>query len=68
MKKYVIRQHPIKLTLEFDDEWLRPLGIDDDDMENIAKQWESEIKTVTVALHGFKAQKDSSEAMKGGAQ
>lgn len=68
MKQYVITQHPIKLTLEFDDEWLHPLGIDEDDMENITKQWESQIKTVAVALHSFKAQKDASEAMKGGAQ
>lgn len=66
MKKYVIAQHPIKLTVELDDEWMRTVGIEDSDMDGMINEWEGTIKDVSMALYNIKMQKEASEAMKGG--
>lgn len=66
MKQYEITQHPIKLTLELDDEWLRSIDVEDSDMDGMANEWEKTTKQVALALHSIKAQKDMSDSMKGG--
>ncbi len=65
MKTYTITQHPIKLTIKLDDEWLRSIGVDADDMDELAQEWESQLKEATLPLHALKAQMDASEKMKG---
>ncbi|MDE6234282.1 MAG: hypothetical protein K2M56_00845 [Muribaculaceae bacterium] len=65
MKKYVIAQHPIKLTVELDDEWMHTVGIEDSDMDGMINEWEGTIKDVSMALYNIKMQKEASEAMKG---
>ena len=64
MKTYTITQHPIKLTVELDDEWRRSIGVDTDDMDDMAGDWENQLKKATLPLHAIKAQIDASEKMK----
>lgn len=64
MKQYEITQHPIKLTLELDDDFLHTIGVDDSDMDDMAAEWETNIKQVAVQLYLVKSQMEASEKMK----
>lgn len=66
MKQYVIAQHPIKMSLEFDNEWMNALGIADSNIDEMVEEWEGVIKRVSMYMYNEKARKDASEAMKGG--
>ena len=68
MKKYVIAQHPIKLTVELEDEWMHTVGIEDSNMDEMIEEWSGTIKDVSMTLYNIKMQKEASEAMKGGAE
>lgn len=63
MKTYTITQHPIKLTLELDDEWLHGAGVKDQDMDDMAAEWEENIQQVSRTLYAVKAQIEASEKM-----
>lgn len=66
MKKYEITQHPFKLTVEFDDEWLAPLGIGEAEMQEMIDGESQQLKKIAVALHAALEQQKASEEMKGG--
>ena len=66
MKKYEITQHPFKITIEFDDEWLAPLGIGEPEMQEIVDEWNKQFKPIAIALHAAVEQQKASEEMKGG--
>lgn len=66
MKQYVIAQHPIKMSLEFDNEWMNALGIADSNIDEMVEEWEGVVKQVSKYMYNEKARQDASEAMKGG--
>lgn len=63
MKTYTITQHPIKLTLELDDEWLHGAGVKDQDMDDMAAEWEENTQQVSRTLYAIRAQIEASEKM-----
>lgn len=66
MKKYEFTQHPFKVTLEFDDQWLASFGVGEAEMKEIADEWNKQLKPIAIALHAAAEQKKASEEMKGG--
>lgn len=65
MKQYTITQHPFKITIEFDDQWLVRLGIGEPEMQEITDGIGQQLKKIAVALHALAAQQDASENMNG---
>lgn len=63
MKQYTITQHPFKLTIEFDDQWLVRFDIGEPEMQEITDDIGQQLKKIAVALHAFAAQQDASRAM-----
>ena len=59
MKQYEITQHPIKLVVELDDDFLHTIGVDDSDMDDMAAEWETNIKQVAVQLYLVKSQMEA---------
>lgn len=65
MKHHTITQHPFKITIEFDDQWLSRLGMGEPEMQEIADGLDDVLKKRAVTLHALAAQQDASENMNG---
>lgn len=65
MKQYTITQHPFKLIIEFDDQWLVRFDIGEPEMQEIADGLDDVLKKRAVTLHALAAQQDASENMNG---
>lgn len=63
MKQYTITQHPFKLTIEFDDQWLVRFNIGEPEMQEMADGIAGQMKKIAVTLHALAAQQDASRAM-----
>ena len=63
MKKYEITQHPFKLAVEFDDEWLATLDMGEAEMQEIIDELSKQFKRIAVVLHASAEQKKASEGM-----
>lgn len=65
MKQYTITQHPFKLIIEFDDQWLVRFDIGEPEMQEIADGLDDVLKKRAVTLHALAAWQDASENMNG---
>ena len=64
MKTFEIKEHPFKVTLEVDDDFLKGIEeVSDKDMEDMVEAARESLHDVAVELYRLKAQKEASEKM-----
>lgn len=64
MKQFVIKEHPFKLTFEYDDEFLSGIeDFDEDGLEEVRGELQEALHTLAVQCYTLKSQSEASKKM-----